>query len=120
MALRRVAKWPWIVLRDFNEIMAPLKVSGGVYSQHRAEKFISCTDSCGLMDLGAIGHKFTWSRRVQGNRLVSKHLDRALACCDWRVMFSGPMWRTIVVSTRIKARFLFVVGVSEWRWVIIL
>ena len=39
-------------------------------------------DSYNLVDLRAMGSSFTWARHVQGNKLVLKRLDRALACFD--------------------------------------
>ena len=72
---------------DFNEVILPSEVRGGVFHPNRAEKFLNTMDLCGLLDLGAIGNMFTWSRRTMGNILLSKRLDRALACCSWRMMF---------------------------------
>ena len=66
----------------FNEVILPSEVWGGVFHPNRAEKFLNTMDLYSLLDLGAIGNMFTWSRRTMGNILLSKRLDRALACCS--------------------------------------
>ncbi|XP_019459941.1 PREDICTED: uncharacterized protein LOC109359701 [Lupinus angustifolius] len=88
LTLRRVVSLPWLVLGDFNEIILPPEVRGGNFILPRATKFSQVLGSCGLLDLGAIGSRFTWFRREQGGRNVSKRLDRALADTNWRTVFS--------------------------------
>ena len=44
-------------------------------------------ENCDLLDIEAVGGKFTWFRRVQGNRDVSKRLDRMVANCEWSSLF---------------------------------
>ncbi|KAJ1414180.1 Ribonuclease H-like superfamily [Sesbania bispinosa] len=50
-----------------------------------AQKFAQVLEDCRLMDIGAIGGRFTWFRREQNGRSISKRLDRVLADCDWRL-----------------------------------
>lgn len=79
---------PWMLLGDFNEILLPSEVRGGFFPQNRALKFSDMMERCGLMDLGSTGGKFTWFRKVEGSRAVSKLLDRAIADYEWRTSFS--------------------------------
>ena len=72
---------------DFNEVFLSSEVRGGVFNPSRAEKFLNTMGLCGFLDLGAIGNRFTWSRRTTGNIFLSKRLDRAIASCSWRSMF---------------------------------
>ncbi|XP_072061971.1 uncharacterized protein [Arachis hypogaea] len=44
-------------------------------------------DSCGLMDMGTKGRKFTWHRRVKGGLDVAKKLDRAFLNEDWCLLY---------------------------------
>lgn len=55
---------------------------------NRALKLTSMMEDCGLVDLGAIGGKFTRFRRSEGSKSISKRLDRAISECDWRSSFS--------------------------------
>ncbi|XP_019418580.1 PREDICTED: uncharacterized protein LOC109329367 [Lupinus angustifolius] len=81
---------------DTNTLMAACGryARGGVYP---------LAGAC-LFDLGAIGSRFTWFRREQGGRNVSKRLDRALADTDWWMVFSEAY-----VDIQITILFLSVV-----------
>ena len=87
MSLRENITLPWLTIGDFNEILFPSEVRGGDFNPSRASKFLEVLEACGLVDLGAVGLSFTRSRKIQGNHIMSKHLDRALACVDWRCHF---------------------------------
>ena len=72
---------------DFNEILFSSKVHGGDFNPSRASKFLEVLEVCGLVDLGVVGLSFTWSRKIQGNHVMSRHLDRDRGCVDWRCRF---------------------------------
>ncbi|XP_072084637.1 uncharacterized protein [Arachis hypogaea] len=78
---------PWIVLGDFNDILLQSEVRGGQFRLARAEQFAETLEDCGLFDMGAIGRRFTWYRKVKGGVQVAKKLDRAVINQDWRLMF---------------------------------
>ncbi|KAF1889250.1 hypothetical protein Lal_00024573 [Lupinus albus] len=79
---------PWLILVEFNDIILPSEVRGGNFILHGATKFSITLESCGLMDLGAIVSRYTWFRRYQSGRIISKPLDHALFNCSWRREFS--------------------------------
>ena len=53
------------LFRQFQyEILCPLRAQGGMFYQGRAKAFAKVLSHCGLMDISAVGVKFTWARRV--------------------------------------------------------
>ena len=53
----------WLILGDFNEVLLPSKTRDSrVFIQSRVAEFAKVVDKCQLMDLGAYGGKYTWSR----------------------------------------------------------
>ncbi|KAE9611137.1 hypothetical protein Lalb_Chr07g0194491 [Lupinus albus] len=69
----------WLILGHFNEILPTSEVRGGNFILSRATKLSKVVYSCSLMNLGVVDNIFTWFRRDQGNRNISKHFDRALS-----------------------------------------
>ncbi|XP_019434885.1 PREDICTED: uncharacterized protein LOC109341431 [Lupinus angustifolius] len=78
---------PWLLLGDFNEVLLPFEVRGGNFIASRAQKFSQLMDKCGLLDLGAVGSRFTWFRRVESGCSIFKRLDRGLSDSSWRTTF---------------------------------
>ncbi|KAL4314251.1 hypothetical protein AHAS_Ahas15G0066400 [Arachis hypogaea] len=78
---------PLLAIGDFNEILLSSEVKGGNFVSRRAERFGALLDECGLIDLGAHGSLYTWFRHMQGNRFISKRLDRAVATDAWCFRF---------------------------------
>ncbi|XP_025607610.1 uncharacterized protein [Arachis hypogaea] len=72
----------------FNDVLLQSEVRGGQFRLARAEQFAKILEDCGLFDMGAIGRKFTWYRKVNGGVQVAKKLDRAVIIQDWRLIFS--------------------------------
>lgn len=85
--LRALVQGPWLLMENFNEILLPSEVRGGTFNMRRAQKLGAAMDNCGLLDLGATGHFFTWTKRANGVPPMSKRLDRAIADCEWRNRF---------------------------------
>ena len=75
--IRQSIRGPWLLIRDFNEILLPNEVKGGEFHFSRADKFSSVLDSYSLIDIGTTGSKFTWCRSIQGRRIRAKRLNRA-------------------------------------------
>lgn len=70
---------PWLFFGDFNEILLPSEVSGGLFSVFRVEKFSKVMDDCGLLDMGAKGYQFTWYRKAVGTMPISRGLCEELS-----------------------------------------
>ena len=85
--LRGRIQGPWALVGDFNEISMPSEVVGGSFNLNRATGFNSMMDDCNMMDLGAVGGKFTWFRHTEGGHFVHKRLDRGLGDTVWRRLF---------------------------------
>ncbi|KAL4275708.1 hypothetical protein AHAS_Ahas20G0134200 [Arachis hypogaea] len=77
-----LSAWPGV---SCNVVAASSQVVGTV--SRRAERFGALLDECGLIDLGAHGSLYTWFRHMQGNRFISKRLDRAVATDAWCFRF---------------------------------
>ena len=74
---------PWVYAGDFNEILRGHEKLGGVLRREsEMVAFRDMVDECGLVDLGYVGHKFTWRGKRQGG-LVLERLDRAFATASW-------------------------------------
>ncbi|XLR33415.1 hypothetical protein HN51_042693 [Arachis hypogaea] len=79
----------WLLVGNFNEIASPDEKKGGARVDINAcRKFDGWIRSCGLIDLGYVGSKFTWKGpQWEGLERVFKRLDRALSNVAWRVKF---------------------------------
>ena len=49
--------------------------------------FHETLDECGFSDLGFIGQKFTWCKRLTGGVTIWERLDKAVANQEWISMF---------------------------------
>lgn len=85
--LNRSIAGPWMLIRDFNETILPSDQRGGTFNHSRATVFSNFMADCNLLDLTAVGGRFTWHRNHNGHRILSKKLDRANANVDWRLSF---------------------------------
>ncbi|PKI75633.1 hypothetical protein CRG98_004034 [Punica granatum] len=70
---------PWFIIGDFNEIVDPTEKQGGApFNPTRALRFRAALETCGLMDMGSCGPRFTWQdRQFTGRERVFERLDRA-------------------------------------------
>ncbi|KAH7857525.1 hypothetical protein Vadar_013640 [Vaccinium darrowii] len=78
----------WLVLGDFNDIVAESEKSGGSPPNvRRMTAFNEVLEDCGLMDLEFKGPRFTWRRNWQNGEVISERLNRAVANVEWRELF---------------------------------
>lgn len=71
----------WLMTGEFNEIMSNADKFGGTPRALAAiTKLWSTMTRCGLMDMGFVGNRFTWS-----NKFTKERLDRG---------FQSPLWRS--------------------------
>ena len=53
---------PWVMIGDFNEVLHPSEIKRGIFTSRQAEKFSNMMEQCNLIDLGATGSTYTWTR----------------------------------------------------------
>ncbi|KAK2652653.1 hypothetical protein Ddye_012509 [Dipteronia dyeriana] len=89
--LRRLSglyNMPWVVLRDFNEIMCDSgKVGGSNKNWRDMARFREAVDDSNLEDMGFVGAKFTWSNKRDMIAVILERLDRSLCNKDWSDLF---------------------------------
>ncbi|WJX75538.1 hypothetical protein P8452_59063 [Trifolium repens] len=79
----------WMIAGDFNDITSQAEKQGGApVSLRRCNNFLDNINDCKLIDLGAVGSKFTWrGPLVIGHERIFERLDRAMSNDEWRLMF---------------------------------
>ncbi|MBA0728204.1 hypothetical protein Golax_001125, partial [Gossypium laxum] len=88
MKLGQDQSHPWLVSRDFNEIMYSFEKSGGLpRDERRMEAFRETLEECHLVDLGYTGVWFTWERGNLPETNIRERLDRGVANDKWRNLF---------------------------------
>ena len=79
---------PWLMMRDFNELLSCNdKLGGNPLNPRRVQMFKECLDSCGIVDLGFHGPKFTWVYKREVGHFIQERLDRGFANIDWRDLY---------------------------------
>lgn len=89
--LRGLCVGPWLLIRDFNEVVFSHEVTGGSFNAHRANILSQLLSDCSLLDIHTIGGHFTWSKNIQLGGHVRKRLDRCVVDVDWQLAFPDTM-----------------------------
>ncbi|KAK5785354.1 hypothetical protein PVK06_039928 [Gossypium arboreum] len=80
--------YPWLVGRDFNEIMYSFEKSGGQpREEKRIEAFCEVLEEFHLTDVGYMGIWFTWERGNMTETNIKERLDRGVANEKWMKLF---------------------------------
>ena len=89
---------PWLVLGDFNEIVA-LEENVGCEdrSLRKMAGFREVLMDCTLTDLGFLGPEFTWSNNREDEALVRVRLDCGVASQEWRSLFPDTTVRHLTM-----------------------
>ena len=76
----------WVVLRDFNEMLAEDEKMGGLpLNGNTISTFRDCIDQCGLMDLGFHGPRYMWTNKILiWHHNVKERLSRGLGNVEWK------------------------------------
>ncbi|RYR06927.1 hypothetical protein Ahy_B05g074243 [Arachis hypogaea] len=77
-----------MVFGDFNQVLEQKKKKGRLtvtFTQTRG--FQEALQLNQLLDLGFVGHSFTWTNNQPGDSNVQERLDRAVATIDWQEAF---------------------------------
>ncbi|KAL2935909.1 Somatolactin [Bienertia sinuspersici] len=78
---------PWLCGGDFNLMLMACEKVGGEFKDHEADIFRKAVASCGLLDLGFIGHEFTLTNNKGGADNIQDCSDRFLANNAWKMLF---------------------------------
>ena len=78
----------WLMMGDFNELLSRNdKLGGNPLNPRGVQLFKDCLDSCGMVDLGFHGPKFTWVNKREVGRFIQERLDRGFTNIDWRDLY---------------------------------
>ena len=62
---------PWLMLGDFNELLASSgKLGGKPFNPRRVQMFKDYLDSYGMVDLGFHGPRFTWVNKREVGHFI--------------------------------------------------
>ncbi|XP_072073883.1 uncharacterized protein [Arachis hypogaea] len=87
--LGQAQSMPWMVFGDFNQVLEQKEKKGGLpvtFTQIRG--FQEALQLNQLLDLGFVGHSFTWKNNQPSDFNVQERLDRVVATIDWQEAFS--------------------------------
>ncbi|XP_030931176.1 uncharacterized protein LOC115957080 [Quercus lobata] len=69
------------------EIHVVIKCGGNPVNMSRALLFKDCLDSCGMLDMGFHGARYTWVNKQDEGFFIQERLDRAFANCVWSNLY---------------------------------
>ncbi|XP_019258738.1 PREDICTED: uncharacterized protein LOC109236955 [Nicotiana attenuata] len=88
---------PWCIGGDFNIIMDPTeKLGGNPHRAYRSLDFISTMESCGLMDIGFTGPRYTWCNNRRPSKRIWKRLDKIMINEQWAQHFQNNTVKHLV------------------------
>ena len=77
-------RYPWCIIGDFNVIASSNeKLGGREYNITKSLEFINIIETCGLVDMGYNGQKFTWCNHRKDGARIWKRLDRGMINDQW-------------------------------------
>ncbi|XP_074299467.1 uncharacterized protein LOC141630577 [Silene latifolia] len=82
---------PWVVMGDFNNVLAMNERIGSEVSFFEVRSFVECVDVCGLNDIPAQGAFFTWTNKQEVGDLKFSRIDRALVTDEWLLQFPNTI-----------------------------
>ncbi|XP_074305193.1 uncharacterized protein LOC141640239 [Silene latifolia] len=82
---------PWVVMGDFNNVLAMNERIGSEVSAAEVREFQECVDVCGLNDIPAQGAFFTWTNKQEVGDLKFSRIDRALVTDEWLLHFPNTI-----------------------------
>ncbi|XP_074297720.1 uncharacterized protein LOC141628480 [Silene latifolia] len=81
--MRQVVNGPWLVMGDFNNVLAMCERVGSEVSNYELRGFQDCVEDCGIVDLPAHGAFFTWNNKHEPGAMVFSRIDRAMSNDEW-------------------------------------
>lgn len=83
----------WMLIGDFNEIMYPSEIWGGIFLQCRVRKFIDMIATCILMDIGSIGNPSHGIVIFRVAGILLKNLIGFWLLLNDGYIFKRPIWK---------------------------
>ncbi|XP_060195055.1 uncharacterized protein LOC132624268 [Lycium barbarum] len=75
---------------DFNVILHLEEELGGLpHRNSRSLDFAECIDSCGMLDVGFNGSRYTWCNNWRPNKRIWMRLDRVFINDDWATKYAN-------------------------------
>lgn len=79
---------PWIIVGHFNEVLLGKdKFGRRPISISRAINFQECLNTCGMINLGFSGPRFTWTNQQPLPHLVQERINRVFVNADWNILY---------------------------------
>ncbi|XP_062085726.1 uncharacterized protein LOC133791831 [Humulus lupulus] len=78
---------PWVVLGDFNDILATEERVGNRTQGGGTLAFKECIVECKLADVKYLGCFFTWNNKQDKNSRIYSKLDRVMANQEWFIKY---------------------------------
>nr|XP_025675778.1 uncharacterized protein LOC112776041 [Arachis hypogaea] len=105
-----------VIAGDFNAITSQAeKEGGGQKSATTIATFTNFIDSNELVDIGMVGHPFTWTNRRQGEDLVKERFDRYLVGMEWKLKFPNAVVHRLTESGSDHAPILMETEPQSWH-----
>ncbi|XP_057747265.1 uncharacterized protein LOC130966469 [Arachis stenosperma] len=105
-----------VIAGDFNAITSQAeKEGGGQKSATTIATFTNFIDSNELVDIGMVGHPFTWTNQRQGEDLVKERLDRDLVGMEWKLKFPNAVVHSLTESGSDHAPLLMETEPQSWH-----
>ncbi|XP_074298560.1 uncharacterized protein LOC141629460 [Silene latifolia] len=82
-SMKHMASGPWVVMGDFNNVLAMNERVGSVVTASEMKGFQDCVDECGIMDLPLEYAFFTWTNKQKPGSMVFSRINIAMANDEW-------------------------------------
>ncbi|XP_074283456.1 uncharacterized protein LOC141608003 [Silene latifolia] len=81
--MKNSIRGPWVVMGDFNNVLAMNERIGPEVTDSEVREFQECVDFCGLCDIPPQGAFFTWTNKHEIGDLKFSRIDRILVNDSW-------------------------------------
>ncbi|XP_074305781.1 uncharacterized protein LOC141641002 [Silene latifolia] len=89
--MHQVVAGPWVVMGDFNSVLAMDERIGSEISVAEMRDFQDCVDNCGIGDIPAHGAFFTWNNKQDVGDVVFSRIDRAMVNDEWLIKYPDTL-----------------------------
>ncbi|XP_074301544.1 uncharacterized protein LOC141632943 [Silene latifolia] len=82
---------PWVVMGDFNTVLAMNERISSEVSDAEVRDFQQCIDECEIRDIPAHGAYYTWNNKHEAGDMVFSRIDRAMVNDEWLLQFQDTI-----------------------------